>query len=243
MSNNNEKQELSPSLVGSLISRELNLAKSLLEGLAPGVSIYGGARVQPNDPYYLATVELARTLSNEGINVISGGGPGIMEAANKGAQLGTGGKSIALNIELPFEQAPNPYQDVAVNFAYFAARKIAFCKYSRAFVVMPGGLGTLDELFEVLTLVQTAKMPSAPVMLYGSEFWKGLMDWMRGVALERKLISAEDLNERIRMVDSPADVLQVLAEREAFLANMKTPVLAALQGLDASRAQEEEAAA
>ncbi len=198
------------SRIGQRINHELELAKQLLESVTPAVSIYGGSRVKPSDPYYEKTRVLARALSGHGISVISGGGPGIMEAANLGAQEGRHGTSVGLNIQLPFEQRPNPYQDVSIEFVHFAARKVSFCKYSMAFVVMPGGVGTLDELYEVLTLIQTRKMPEIPVLLYGSEFWQGLVAWMRDTMLARGLVDAADLDKRIRLVDSTEDVLGVV---------------------------------
>lgn len=197
--------------VGSRIHHELEVAKQLLESVGPAVTIYGGARVSENDVYYRKTRELARTLADNGFAVISGGGPGIMEAANRGAFEAGGGLSVGLNIALPHEQRPNPYQNLSINFEHFAARKVAFCKYSRAFVVMPGGFGTLDELFEVLTMMQTRKMPSIPVVLYGSEFWQGLMNWMSGVLLTRGLVSKEDLARHIQVMDSPEGLLHLLA--------------------------------
>ncbi len=198
------------SRIGQRINHELELAKQLLESITPAVSIYGGSRVKPSDPYYEKTRVLARALSEHGISVISGGGPGIMEAANLGAQEGRHGTSVGLNIQLPFEQRPNPYQDVSIEFVHFAARKVSFCKYSMAFVVMPGGVGTLDELYEVLTLIQTRKMPEIPVLLYGSEFWQGLVAWMRDTMLARGLVDAADLDKRVRLVDSTEDVLDVV---------------------------------
>ncbi|MCC5612250.1 TIGR00730 family Rossman fold protein [Nostoc sp. CHAB 5834] len=192
------------SRIGDAISRELDTAKAQLDTVKAAVSIYGGARVSPQSSYYLDAVELSRRITEKGIAVISGGGPGIMEAANRGAMLGGSarGLSIGLNIQLPFEQHPNPYQDVSVSFAHFAARKVAFCKYSHAFVVMPGGVGTLDELFEVLTLIQTGKMPEIPVLLYGAKFWTGLVSWMNDAVLAEKLISEQDLHKRLSVVDS-----------------------------------------
>lgn len=196
--------------IGRRINHELEVAQQLLESITPAVSIYGGARVKPEDPYYAKTVELARALSQERISVISGGGPGVMEAANKGAQEGKLGTSVGLNIQLPFEQKPNAYQDISIEFVHFAARKVSFCKYSKAFVVMPGGMGTLDELFEVLTLIQTAKMPEIPVILYGREFWEGLLQWMRTVLLDRGLVAERDLSQRIQVVDTTEEVLAIV---------------------------------
>jgi uncharacterized protein (TIGR00730 family) len=188
--------------VGTLIHRELRHAKQLLERLPPALSIFGGSRVKPDDPCYGHTIALARAASQAGIPVISGGGPGIMEAANKGAKLGANGLSVGLKILLPFEEIANDHQDICVHFSSFAARKVAFCKYSRAFVAMPGGLGTLDELFEVLTLVQTGKMPTIPVLLYGADFWSGLVAWLKTTVLARGLISPADVDRRIQVVDS-----------------------------------------
>lgn len=201
--------------VGQRIHQELETAKALLETVKSAVSIYGGARVSTTDVYYQKTVELASALSNCGYAVISGGGPGIMEAANRGAFETNNGLSIGLNIALPCEQKPNPYQHLSIEFRHFAARKVAFCKYSKAFVVMPGGVGTLDELFEVLTLIQTQKMPQIPVILYGAEFWEGLMNWMSGVLLPRGLISKDDIRNRIHVVNSAAEVLELLEKSTA----------------------------
>lgn len=204
------------SRVGRRINRELDYAKKVLEAVKPAVSIYGGSRVKPDDPYYHTTVELSRALSEEGVSVISGGGPGIMEAANLGCQLGRNGTSVGLNITLPHEQQPNAYQDLSITFEYFAARKVAFAKYSMAFVCMPGGVGTLDELSEVVTLIQTGKMPEIPVLLYGREFWAGLVTWMTDIMLARGLVSEEDLTRRMRIVDSIDEVLDVVRERRAL---------------------------
>ena len=197
--------------VGHLIHHELRQAKHLLERLPPAVSIFGGSRVRADDPYYGHTVALAESASRAGIPVISGGGPGIMEAANKGARQGENGLSVGLKITLPFEETPNPHQDICVSFSSFAARKVAFCKYSRAFVAMPGGLGTLDELFEVLTLVQTGKMPTIPVLLYGAEFWAGLLAWLKTTVLSRGLISASDIDHRLQVVDSVEGAMKAIA--------------------------------
>ena len=198
------------SQVGILVNHELEVAKRVLESLPAAVSIYGGSRIREDDTYYLQTVELARAISNAGIPVISGGGPGIMEAANKGAKEGLNGLSIGLNIVLPFEQKPNVHQDISIQFETFAARKISFCKYSMAFVVMPGGVGTLDEAFEVLTLIQCGKMPEIPVLLYGSEFWGGLVTWLKTTVLARGLISAVDIDRRLQVVDSCQEVMDVV---------------------------------
>jgi uncharacterized protein (TIGR00730 family) len=155
-----------------------------LAKLGPCISIFGSARTQPGQEYYELSVEIARRLAEEGFGIISGGGPGVMEAANKGAQLG-GGKSVGLNIELPFEQHSNPYvdRDANLNFDYFFVRKVMFTKYSQGFVMMPGGFGTMDEFFEVATLIQTGKMSAVPLILVGSSYWSGLLDWMKETML------------------------------------------------------------
>ncbi len=158
----------------------------VLAKLGPCISIFGSARTQPGQEYYELSVDIARRLAEEGFGIISGGGPGIMEAANKGAQLG-GGKSVGLNIELPFEQHANPYidRDANLNFDYFFVRKVMFTKYSQGFVMMPGGFGTMDEFFEVATLIQTGKMSAVPLILVGSSYWKGLLDWMKDTMLQK----------------------------------------------------------
>ncbi|KVP96484.1 hypothetical protein WJ97_11380 [Burkholderia ubonensis] len=181
------------SRIGHRLHVELDAAKRRLEDISPIVTLYGGARVAATDPYYAATTQLAHQLSARGIAVMSGGGPGIMEAANKGAKSGEQGLSIGLNITLAHEQRPNAYQDIELSFEHFSSRKATFCKYAAAFVVMPGGFGTLDELFEVLTLIQTAKSRSAPVILYGREFWQGLVTWMQDVMVTRGLVSSSEM--------------------------------------------------
>jgi uncharacterized protein (TIGR00730 family) len=175
------------------------------------VTVFGSARTQPNAPDYALAREIARLLAKKGFGIISGGGPGIMEAANRGAQEG-GGKSIGLLIELPREERANPYIDKAVSFRYFFVRKMMFVKYAKAFVVMPGGLGTMDELFESLTLIQTRRIKKFPVILVGSQYWKGLLDWLKDVvALEGK-ISPEDL-QILKICDTPDEVVR---EIESF---------------------------
>jgi len=167
-----------------------------LAKLGPCISIFGSARTRPGDEYYELSVEIARRLAEEGFGIISGGGPGVMEAANKGAQLG-GGKSVGLNIELPFEQHANPYidRDANLNFDYFFVRKVMFTKYSQGFVMMPGGFGTMDEFFEVATLIQTGKMSQVPLILVGSDYWGGLVEWMKDTMLRKhNNISAKDLD-------------------------------------------------
>jgi uncharacterized protein (TIGR00730 family) len=197
------------SQLGTNINRELQISKQLLNTLPPAVSIYGGARLSRNDPYYAATYSLALAISQAGIPVISGGGPGVMEAANQGAQAGGNGLSVGLAIRLPFEK-PNEHHDISLMFDHFASRKITFCKHSRAFVCMPGGVGTLDELFEVLTLIQTGKMKEAPVILFGRDFWGGLIEWLRDTVLSRGLISVVDIEHRIQLVDSVEEAMQII---------------------------------
>jgi len=155
-----------------------------LAKLGPCISIFGSARTKPGQEYYELSTEIAQRLAEEGFGIISGGGPGIMEAANKGAQLG-GGKSVGLNIELPFEQHCNPHidRDANLNFDYFFVRKVMFTKYSQGFIMMPGGFGTMDEFFEVATLIQTGKMDPVPLILVGSSYWRGLLDWMKETML------------------------------------------------------------
>ena len=173
-----------------------------MQKLGPCVSIFGSARLPQNSPYYLLAEEIAKKITDLGFGIITGGGPGIMEAANKGAKE-NGGKSIGLNIELPFEQSSNPYIDkqYSIEFDYFFVRKLMCVKYAQGFIIMPGGIGTLDELFEALTLIQTHKIGRFPIILVGSEFWKGLLDWMKNTLLEMKLIS-EDNFSLFRVVDT-----------------------------------------
>ena len=173
-----------------------------MQKLGPCVSIFGSARLPRNSLYYLLAEEIAKKITDLGFGIITGGGPGIMEAANKGAKE-NGGKSIGLNIELPFEQRSNPYIDkqYSIEFDYFFVRKLMCVKYAQGFIIMPGGIGTLDELFEALTLIQTHKIGRFPIILVGSEFWKGLLDWMKNTLLEMKLIS-EDNFSLFRVVDT-----------------------------------------
>ena len=176
-----------------------------------GVTIFGSARVGPGEPQYAAAQETARLLAERGFDIITGGGPGIMEAANRGAREG-GGRSIGCNIELPFEQAANPYCDKVVNFKYFFVRKTMFIKYSVAFVVFPGGFGTLDELFEAVTLIQTGKIHRFPVVLFGTEYWQGLIDWLRARVLLEKKIAPVDLHLLYLTDDPAAAARHVMAE-------------------------------
>ena len=192
------------------IMAEFIEATEYLSEIRPAVSIYGSARLREDSPYYERTMEIARLFSDAGFAVISGGGPGIMEAANKGAHAGKSA-SVGLNIELPHEQQGNPYQDISMRFRHFFTRKVTFVKNSDAFIVMPGGFGTLDELAEVLTLVQTGKSRSVPVVMFGSRFWKGLLDWFRFTLLPMGLIAEHDL-DIMRIVDEPKDALDAVYE-------------------------------
>ncbi|MGI5917649.1 MAG: TIGR00730 family Rossman fold protein [Anaerolineae bacterium] len=194
--------------------RVLRIQAEFVEGfdtlaeLGPAVTIFGSARTKEDDPMYQATVETARLLAEEGLAIITGGGPGIMEAGNRGAQMG-GGISVGLNIELPFEQGTNPYVDISIDFHYFFVRKTMFLKYAQAFVIFPGGFGTLDELFESLTLIQTNKITHFPVILFGSEYWEGLLNWLRDTTLARGNISPEDLDHFV-VTDSPKEVRDLI---------------------------------
>ena len=179
-----------------------------LADLSPSVSIFGSARFKPDNPYYKASEELARLLSDSGFAVVSGGGPGVMEAVNKGGFAGKSA-SVGLNIKLPHEQSGNAYQDISVNFKYFFARKVMFVKYASAYVVMPGGFGTLDEMAEILTLVQTGKSKKIPIILYGSEFWEGLIEWFKSSLVVNGTISADDLN-LFHVTDDPQFVVDTI---------------------------------
>jgi len=179
-----------------------------LAGIEKGVTIFGSARIGPDDPAYAAAEETARLLATQGFSIITGAGPGIMEAANKGARLG-GGRSIGCNIELPFEQGANPYVDTLINFRYFFVRKTMFVKYSSAFIIFPGGFGTLDELFEALTLIQTGKIYQFPVVLFGRRYWAGLIRWLQSRVLLEKKISAGDM-DLLLMTDDPAEAAETV---------------------------------
>ena len=182
-----------------------------LSNIGPCVSIFGSARTNPKNKYYKYAVEIAEKLTERGYGIISGGGPGIMEAANRGAK-NKEGASVGLNIDLPFEQTPNKYidDDKNIDFNYFFVRKVMFVKYAQAFVVMPGGVGTLDELFEAITLIQTKKIQKIPIVLFGSEFWSGLLDWMKTTLLEKeKTINKEDLNNFL-LVDDIDEAVNII---------------------------------
>ncbi len=183
-----------------------------LAHIPAGVSIFGSARIKPDNKYYEAAVETGRLLAKANFAVITGGGPGIMEAGNKGAVEG-GGTSIGCNIELPFEQSANPYQTISLTFNYFFVRKVMFVKYAVAFIIFPGGFGTMDELFEALTLIQTKKIRNFPVVLFGKEYWGGLETWIKGTMLESQLISPEDLN-LLLVTDSPEEAVQFVVQSQ-----------------------------
>jgi uncharacterized protein (TIGR00730 family) len=184
-----------------------------LNKLEPCISVFGSARTKPEDPNYQLAVDVAKRLVEAGFGVITGGGPGIMEAANKGAYM-NGGLSVGLNINLPFEQSHNPYidPDKNIDHRYFFVRKVMFVKYAQAFVAMPGGFGTLDELFEVLTLIQTKKITNVPVILVGKEFWQGLVDWVKNTMLDKyNNISAKDM-DMIPITDDVDEVVQIIED-------------------------------
>ncbi len=180
--------------------------------VGPAVTIFGSARTKPGHPCYHAAQNIAKGLAKHNLAVITGGGPGIMEAANKGAEK-NGGRSVGLNIELPHEQSGNRYANVPIHFHYFFARKVCFVKYSLGFVYMPGGFGTLDELFEVLTLVQTQRIPQFPLILFGTDHWKGLMAWMKSRLEKDKQISPGDL-DLLKLTDDVEEVIEIIRDYE-----------------------------
>jgi uncharacterized protein (TIGR00730 family) len=210
------------------IMSEFVSASEKLNRIRPGVTIFGSARVKPGHPYYDKTERIARLLSDAGFSVISGGGPGIMEAANKGAFYGKS-PAVGLNIALPLEQKSNPYQDISVNFDHFFSRKVMFVRFATAYVLMPGGFGTLDELTECLTLMQTGKGRRIPVILVESAYWQGLLDWLKSTVIGEGMIGAGDL-DLMKVIDEPEAVVNAIfdfyetrgfnptrAEREALL--------------------------
>ena len=203
------------------IMAEFVEATERLASIRPAVSIFGSARTPPDHSYYMLTEEIARNLSDAGFSVISGGGPGIMEAANKGAYFGKS-PSVGLNIQLPHEQSANPYQDISQTFQHFFARKVMFVKFAAAYVVMPGGFGTLDELFEALTLVQTGKIAPIPIVLVGSGFWSGLADWVKSTLVGEGMISPEDIG-LIHILDRPEEVVDAIFshyEKRGFIPSL-----------------------
>ena len=186
-----------------------------LAHITNGVAIFGSARTLPNDPVYQAARETAALLARAGFAVITGGGPGIMEAANRGA-FEAGGTSVGCNIELPHEQKPNEYQTLSVKFKYFFVRKMMFVKYSNAFIIFPGGFGTLDELFESLTLIQTKKIRDFPVVLYGTKYWGGMIDWIRDIVLTEGKIAEQDL-KLLHLTDSPSEIVEIISRFQSAL--------------------------
>ena len=215
--------------------RAMRIMSEVIEGfdtlatVERGVSVFGSARTHPDDPQYQQAQEVSRLLAEAGFSIITGAGPGIMEAANKGARL-AGGRSIGCNIELPFEQGANPYVDTVVNFRYFFVRKTMFIKYSVAFIIFPGGFGTLDELFEALTLIQTGKIYQFPVILFGRHYWAGLVRWLQTRVLGEKKISAGDLDLML-LTDDPAEAAQAVIT--AFEAQTRTADVRAEQNANA----------
>lgn len=193
-----------------------------LASLTRGISIFGSARTPVSDPYYKLAQETAALLALEGYAVITGGGPGIMEAANRGA-FEAGGLSVGCNIELPFEQGANAYLTRSVTFRYFFVRKMMFVKYSLGFIIFPGGFGTLDELFEALTLIQTRKIRDFPVILFGTDYWKGLMDWIGNTALREGKVSNQDL-KLLHLTDSPQDVVDILNKSQDSLSTVERTI-------------------
>jgi uncharacterized protein (TIGR00730 family) len=193
-------------ILGEVVSGFDNLAT-----ITRGVSVFGSARTKEDDPNYIAARETGKLLAEAGFEVITGGGPGIMEAANRGA-FDVKKMSIGCNIELPFEQVPNPYQTKSLTFKYFFVRKTMFIKYSNAYIIFPGGFGTMDELFEALTLIQTRKIRNFPVVLFNSQYWQGLLQWITTTMLNEKMISPEDLS-LIHLTDSPKDAVDFIIEK------------------------------
>jgi len=182
----------------------------MMSEVYPAVSIFGSARINPEDQTYIKTVEIAKKLSENGFNIITGGGPGIMEAGNKGAQEGKG-KSVGVNIKLPMEQQANSFTDLQLELNYFFVRKVMFIKYAQAYVGMPGGFGTLDEIFEAITLIQTKRIKPFPVILVGTEYWSGLLDWIKDTLLKKNLISADDI-DLVRLTDDPDEVVKIIKQ-------------------------------
>jgi len=193
------------------IMAELVEGFEALSNIGPAVTIFGSARLEPGSEYYNKALKVSESLAKDGFAVISGGGPGIMEAANKGAQ-NANGTSVGLNIELPMEQSPNIFQDIRVDFRYFFVRKLMFVKYAVAYVIFPGGFGTMDELFEAVTLIQTKKIRGFPVVLVGKDYWSGLIEWMKKTVLAAGNIDPEDL-DLMHIVDKPEEVCAIINKR------------------------------
>ena len=228
--------------------RVMRIQSEFVEGfgalaeVGPAVSVFGSARTKSDHPDYASGVEVGRLLAQAGYAVITGGGPGIMEAANKGASE-AGGLSVGLGIELPFEQGMNPYVTLGVNFRYFFARKTMFVKYAQGFVVLPGGFGTFDELFEALTLVQTHKVTGFPIALVGTDYWSGLLEWVRTSVVDRGMISAADV-DLLHLSDDASEAVAYVRERgEAIAAEKQREALAALQADQRSAAESSPATA
>jgi uncharacterized protein (TIGR00730 family) len=209
-----EKQYLFNELTVRDTWRMFHIMAEFVEGFEalsechPSVTIFGSTRVKPEDEVYQKAERIGQLLAENGFGVITGGGPGVMEATNKGAAL-AGGKSIGLNIELPLEQTPNPYANLNLTFHYFFVRKVMFIKYAVAYVILPGGFGTMDELFESITLIQTHKIRPFPVILVGTKYWKGLFDWIKEVVLKEGGISPSDL-EICQLIDEPEDIIKII---------------------------------
>jgi len=212
-----ERQYIIDELTKDDTWRMFNIMAEFVEGfdvlpeVYPAVTIFGSSRAHPNSVTYKTTEKVARLLVENNFNVISGGGPGVMEAANKGAAE-AGGKSVGLHIHLPKEQKANQYANVRLDFKYFFIRKVMFVKYAVAYIIMPGGFGTLDELFEALTLIQTKRIKSFPVILIDSNYWKGLIDWMRTTLIKKNSIYESDL-ELLRVVDTPEEAIRIIKSR------------------------------
>lgn len=192
------------------IQSELVEGFETLNDLGPAVAVFGSSRMEAGSPYYEKAVELGRRLANAGFSVITGGGPGIMEGANRGAHEGKG-RSVGLNIEIPLEQQPNKYQDLSLSFRYFFIRKLMFVKYSIAFIIFPGGFGTMDELFEALTLSQTKRIGVFPIVLFGRDYWKGLIDWFKSTLIANNAIAPEDL-DLLSIADDIQEACEILME-------------------------------
>lgn len=201
------------------IQSELVEGFETLNDLGPAVTIFGSARLKQGNKYYDDAVTVARKLADDGFAIITGGGPGIMEGANKGAKKGKA-HSVGLNIEIPSEQVPNKYQDVSLSFRYFFIRKLMFIKYAIAYIIFPGGFGTMDELFEALTLVQTKRIKSFPIILYGSEYWEGLIDWMKKTLIAQGTIERDDF-ALFSLVDKPEEVRFLINEHFRVFADLR----------------------
>jgi uncharacterized protein (TIGR00730 family) len=201
------------------IQSELVEGFETLHDIGPAVSIFGSSRMRPGQKYYDDAATTAKMLADDGFAIITGGGPGVMEGANKGAKKGKA-HSVGLNIEIPSEQVRNEYQDVSLSFRYFFIRKLMFIKYAIAYIIFPGGFGTMDELFEALTLAQTGKIKSFPIILYGSEYWKGLIDWMKSTLVPNGTIGREDF-ALFSIVDKPEEVRFLINEHFRVFAEMR----------------------